>query len=654
MIRRIKYGLFLTGLLFCCLFSGYYFGYCQGKGIGPEEVLLRNTDPEITKIAYNRTIAIVNLDEGTQQGGQENYGVRLIDTITDDVVITGLEDARRGIENGTYSAYMVIPAAFSERISTITARPVKSEITYAIGSRLAGAERDEVIYRMESIFRLFNNNLSKVYLSSVLAAYHKAQDSASSIISNDTEDMELLLQVRGEDLIEYIETPEVTIVDNEISELDLTDHYTKNSQTVEEIHTAYQDFNEKGAEAMESLKEGFDRTSETIGELKEELEAMGETMKNYADTPWDDSEQAAREDALYQAGKAALTGVPDTEGDGSGDGTGGSGTKEEGTGDNGADGDETGGDGTEGDGAGGDETEEEQTEGILTAYNTSLQEKQKELLTGFLNQLRSDSGLPGQDRQEVYIEEFLNKQAAFPLIDIGAVEQEIDSLIQTAKDSRTLRNEEIEGRRETWEQIRERMETLRTSYEEVDAANEETRAAMTSFDMASFIDEGVISDYLMQIEDSLRDVETKVSDQIFDYEDYVSDVYEAADNDIRSFEEEIARGQEQSEEKLNQGLEEAKNSRQENNENNLRLLNELIVQMPYTRIGEVENREVYDFIAEPVLTNNQSAAQAAVWEQEGLRMETVVSLSVFCGFILLLGGARLAFWRRRKMTEQWE
>ena len=41
--------------------------------------------------------------------------------------------------------------------------------------------------------------------------------------------MELLLQVRGEDLIEYIETPEVTIVDNEISELDLTDHYTKNS-----------------------------------------------------------------------------------------------------------------------------------------------------------------------------------------------------------------------------------------------------------------------------------------------------------------------------------------------------------------------------------------------------------------------------------------
>ena len=318
------------------------------------------------------------------------------------------------------------------------------------------------------------------------------------------------------------------------------------------------------------------------------------------------------------------------------------------------DGDETGGDGTEGDGAGGDETEEEQTEGILTAYNTSLQEKQKELLTGFLNQLRSDSGLPGQDRQEVYIEEFLNKQAAFPLIDIGAVEQEIDSLIQTAKDSRTLRNEEIEGRRETWEQIRERMETLRTSYEEVDAANEETRAAMTSFDMASFIDEGVISDYLMQIEDNLRDVETKVSDQIFDYEDYVSDVYEAADNDIRSFEEEIARGQEQSEEKLNQGLEEAKNSRQENNENNLRLLNELIVQMPYTRIGEVENREVYDFIAEPVLTNNRSAAQAAVREQEGLRPETVVSLSVFCGFILLLGGARLAFWRRRKMTEQWE
>lgn len=605
MVKYIKHGFFIAGLLLCCLFASYYFGYCQGKGIGPEEGLWQNTGQEDTKIIYNKTIAIVNLDEGIQQEGErENYGVRLIDTITDDVVITGLEDARRGIESGTYSAYLVIPAAFSEQICTITAQPVKSEITYALGSGLTGEEREAVIYRMESIFQLFNNNLSKVYLSSVLAAYHKAQDSASSIISNDTEDMELLLQVRGEDLIEYIEIPEVTIVENDISDLDLTDHYTKNSQTIEQIHTAYQGFNEKGAEEMELIKEGFDRTAETIGELQGEQILMEEAIEGIVNTPWDDSAQAAKEDEFYQAKKTALTGVPNADGD-----------------------------------------------GIITAYNRSLQEKQGELLSAFLNQLRSGAGLPTEDSQEMYIEEFLEQQPAFPLVDTAAVDREIDALIQAAKDSRTLRNEEIEGRRETWGQIQERMETMRTSYDEVNAAHEETKAAMTSFDIASFIDEAEINGYLAEMEDSLRDVETKVSDQIVNYEEYVSDVYEATDNDIRSFEEEIVRGQEQSEEKLSEGLKEAKSSRQENNENNLRYLNDLITQMPYTRIGEVENREVYDFIAEPILTNNQSEVQRTVEKKEGIKPETAVSIAVFCIILLILASAQILV-QRRKITEQ--
>ena len=647
MIKYIRYGFFIIGVFLCGLFVSYYFGYCQGKGIGPGESLWQDTAQEDAKITYNKTIAIVNLDEGTQwQGEQENYGVRLIDTITDDVVITGLEDARRGIESGTYSAYMVIPAAFSEQVCTITTQPVKSEITYALGSDLTGEEREDVIYRMESIFQLFNNNLSKVYLSSVLAAYHKAQDSASSIISNDTEDMELLLQVRGEDLIEYIETPEVTVVENDISDLDLTDHYRKNSEIIEQIYTAYQGFNEQASEASEAVKESFEQTAETIGTLQGELMTMEETMAALADTPWNDSEQAAIEDAFYQARKAALTGVPNTEEDGKEKGDEAGADKEEGDG--------TGADGTGGDGEDEGETGEEQPEGILTAYNSSLQEKQEELLSSFLEQLRKGTDLPKEDAQKAYIEEFLKQQPAFLLIDIAAVDQEIDALIEAAKDSRALRNEEIENRRETWEQIQERMETIQISYDEVKAAHEDTKTAMTSFDMASFIDEAEINGYLTQMEDSLRDVETKVSDQIIDYEEYVSDVYEATDNDIRSFEEEIARGQEQSEEKLNQGLEEAKNSRQENNENNLRHLNELIIQMPYTRIGEVENREVYDFIAEPILTNNQSEAQRDVREKEGIKPETAVSITVFCMFILLLGGAQIVFQRRRRMTEQWE
>lgn len=634
MIRRMKYGFLIAGLLLCCLFAGYYFGYCQGKGIGPGAALRQSTGQEEEKITYNKTIAIVNLDEGIQlQGKQENYAVRLIDTITDDVVVTGLEDARRGIESGTYSAYMVIPAAFSEQISTITTQPVKSEIAYALGRGLAGEEREAVIYRMESIFRLFNNNMSKVYLSSVLESYHEAQDSASDIISNDTQDMELLLQIRGENLTEHIETPQATIVEKNIPKLDLTDHYTENSRIIEQISTAYQRFNQKGTEAIELIKDDFTRTEEMTGKLQGEMTSMGETIEAFDAAPWDDSEQAEKEDAFYQAKKEALTSTEYLDGDKE--------EKEE----------------TVSGNEGGEESEKRRPKGILTAYNASLQEEQEKLLLAFLDGLREETALPEEEEQETYVEEFLEEQDGIPPLDIGLVNQEMDALIQTAKDSRALRNEELEKRLENLEQIREQvqeqMKMIRASHDEINTAYEETKNAMAAFNLSSFIDDAEINGYLQQMKDSLRGVETKVENQIAAYEEYTARVYEAAENDIRSFEEEIARGQEQSEKKLMQGLEGAKNSRQENNENNVRLLNELMTQMPYTRIGEVENREVYDFIAEPILTNNQSEAKKEVQEKEGIKSDTVIFITVFCVLILLSGGAQIVA-QRRKIREQWK
>ncbi len=98
--------------------------------------------------------------------------------------------------------------------------------------------------------------------------------------------MELLLQVRGEDLIEYIETPEVTVVlENDISDLDLTDHYRKNSEIIEQIYTAYQGFNEQASEASEAVKESFEQTAGNHRDVAGELMTMEETMAALAIRP---------------------------------------------------------------------------------------------------------------------------------------------------------------------------------------------------------------------------------------------------------------------------------------------------------------------------------------------------------------------------------
>ena len=119
------------------MFVGYYIGSSK-NGIG------RAVED---KMEYNKTIAIVNLDEGIEvQGNEENYGMRLTDMVSDDIIVTGLEDARKGVEYGIYSAYLVIPSAFSQNIATITEKPVKSVLSYTIGKNLEGEERETVMH----------------------------------------------------------------------------------------------------------------------------------------------------------------------------------------------------------------------------------------------------------------------------------------------------------------------------------------------------------------------------------------------------------------------------------------------------------------------------------------------------------------------------
>lgn len=60
------------------------------------------------------TIAVVNMDDGIAIGEtRTNYASQLMSFPGDNFTVTGLTDAKSGIENGTYAAYVVIPETFS-------------------------------------------------------------------------------------------------------------------------------------------------------------------------------------------------------------------------------------------------------------------------------------------------------------------------------------------------------------------------------------------------------------------------------------------------------------------------------------------------------------------------------------------------------------
>ena len=212
---------------------------------------------------------------------------------------------------------------------------------------------------------------------------------------------------------------------------------------------------------------------------------------------------------------------------------------------------------------------------------------------------------PGEDIEkeiivngEVYTE--------IPQVDVAEVEQKLDSLIQTAVMAADSRKQVLDEKMEEWQSSSQKIDDVDQSYVTMRDTYKEKNKALAEFDLTKYIDDNEIDTYLSNIDKSLEDVEEKVKDQENDYEKYASDVYEAAENDIDTFEKRIEDGQAESEQKLFEGLESAKKSRAENSMTNHQLLNTLINRLPYTRLGDLENKTVYDFIALPFETQKQS------------------------------------------------
>ncbi len=561
------------------MFVGYYIGSSKnGIGRAAED-----------KMEYNKTIAIVNLDEGIEvQGNEENYGMRLTDMVSDDIIVTGLEDARKGVEYGIYSAYLVIPSAFSQNIATITDKPVKSVLSYTIGKNLEGEERETVIYRVEDILEVFRSNISKVYLASILAEYHEAQDSASTIITNDATDMELLQEVQGEDLIAYIEVPEATKVENTISELDLQENYTATHDNTKKIGDAYRSYYTEGKEDLENIRQDFQSVDDSMTEYQTSVNDLRDTVKGIINNKWDDSELVKKEEQAYEAVKKELVGTVENQ----------------------------------------ENETEEKEEGILVKYNNILEpyrqavtekldeydtveNKYRELIATLqeheaeLEEIGIEIPDPGEDIEkeiivngEVYTE--------IPQVDVAEVEQKLDSLIQTAVVAADSRKQVLDEKMEEWQASGQKIDDVDQAYITMRDTYKEKNKVLAEFDLTKYIDDNEIDTYLSNIDKSLDDVEEKVKDQENDYEKYASDVYEAAENDIDTFEKRIEDGQAESEQKLFEGLESAKKSRAENSMTNHQLLNTLISRLPYTRLGDLENKTVYDFIASPFETQKQS------------------------------------------------
>lgn len=219
-------------------------------------------------------IAVVNLDAGIEKNNQQiYYASKIIEYPNENYQTTSLEEAKTGIENGQYGAYVIIPSTFSASVDSINGIPEKAVFEYQLSSNLSAEEREKIIYEVSEFEKSISTNVSYIYVDAILSEVHSVQDGASTILANDDSEKKSLLSVSAEALIEPVEFSEMKEKNDTVKPIDLQAESLNLQNAVWKIETDFDGW----------LNEGQKDYAVVVSknqDLQQSLEALEKSMES--------------------------------------------------------------------------------------------------------------------------------------------------------------------------------------------------------------------------------------------------------------------------------------------------------------------------------------------------------------------------------------
>jgi len=226
-------------------------------------------------IASSEKIAVVNLDTGVDKSGKTVfYSNTLIQYPNQNYQTVSLEEAKSGVENGKYAAYIIIPSGFSESVESINGTPKQSEILYKFSTYLSDKSKEKMIYEVNQFERQICFNISYVYLDAILDDFHKVQDQSKIILNNDSEDLNSIQAVVPEKLVETIAFQEVTRKEEKIKDITLAKEEKSMQRGIKGIETNYNNALENGKKDYKDIVSNKKLVDDALGILKGKIEAF--------------------------------------------------------------------------------------------------------------------------------------------------------------------------------------------------------------------------------------------------------------------------------------------------------------------------------------------------------------------------------------------
>lgn len=203
------------------------------------------------------TIAVVNMDDGIEMREMQiNYASQLMSFPGDNFTVTGLTDAKSGIEKGDYAAYIVIPETFSASVTSIENEPKKVILEYQYNANLDEESALQAINDVNAFINVLNSNIAYMYMDAILEEFHRVQDDSVTILSNDNKELELLENINAMQLIAVAEPVEEVAVEYTVKPVEVSAYTTKNTILLDALLLGYTEAVQKGKEGYAAIQEG--------------------------------------------------------------------------------------------------------------------------------------------------------------------------------------------------------------------------------------------------------------------------------------------------------------------------------------------------------------------------------------------------------------
>ena len=608
-------------------------------------------------------IAVVNLDQGIEKNGKVKQYARELGALPDlNFEYAGLEEARQGLANNQYAAYILIPSDFSQSVESIHNGPQKAPIEYYLNENMKEDMAIGIFAEVISYIQQINDNLSYLYVDAVLEEFHRAQDDAGTVMQNDTKDMEALTAIQESELTVPLELPEKKYADGSIETVELTESCTQIEDTAglildeydEGYHQAEKEFSilhnqsgdvDKAVEGFEECLSKIDIQKGESGKLVyqdalDEMDALTarydtekeEAFKGLRDTlKWDGSQEEVpdRKISLYEiveekekeslkSNEVVLKEIKKIKAvleSGS--------TDEEEQPENGQNRFSV------------SENSGESESGETDTGNNGLGEAQTEKIFQALEEI--ESTLP----EEGYLTKDVEKK-------ISELEKQVDELpVFPIEEATEIVDTKMIGSVE--QEIRAEQDNLNAQKDIVQKQMEDYAEGLTGYDPMSYMDTEEIDRLEEQLQKQIAVMENHVNDTAEANLDYAEKIEKNAEEQTEALYGSLEEVYEQTEANVTQTVSAAKRNREALNEENVELLADFTECLSYTRVGSIAHRNVYDFVVNPIeVKGSYEDALHGISERQGVYLNRIYLCLIIAEAILLAVGT--AFYILRGKT----